>query len=152
MPLQVELVVDTNLPEAMAISRRVVTDRGAREQMDRLKQLEGDAVVRVMLAGDVENVRPTVLVQSLNATMTHDALPFPLRFARGTVFYADTAISAEGVDGSLGPIAFDGLGAQLALKPPYRVTGGHGVRDRRARASASVGKAAARLQAAASKR
>ncbi len=126
MPLHVELVVDTNLPEALAISKRVVTDRGAREQMDRLKQLEGSAVVRVMLAGDVEHMRPSVLVQSLNGTMTHDTLPFPLRIARGTVLYADTAISAEGVDGSLGPIAFDGLGAHLALKSPYRVIGGHG--------------------------
>src|SRR5262249_1699155 len=83
-PLSAELTVEANLPEALAVAKRVLPDRSSQRALAQVKQLEGTAVVHAQLGGNVDNVLPHVEATLLKATARHELIPFPLRVTGGT--------------------------------------------------------------------
>ena len=119
LPMHVDVTVDADLAEGFAIARRVLPDRQTQQQLNQIKQLEGRAVARVTVAGDVNNVVPRVDVTALSASLRHDLVPFPIRIARGALTYATPALSVQGVDGAIGESTFTGVSARLGMNAPY---------------------------------
>ena len=119
LPMHVDVTVDADLAEGLAIARRVLPDRQTQQQFNQIKQLEGRAVARVTVGGDVNNVVPRVDVTALSASVRHDLVPFPIRIARGALTYTTPALSVQGVDGAIGESTFTGVSARLGMNAPY---------------------------------
>jgi AsmA-like protein len=125
-PLRAELTVMADLPEALAVAKRVIPDADAQKALGQVKQLQGSASVHAMLGGDVNNVVPRVEVSAIKASARHDLVPFPIRVAGGAVIYADNAVSVQGLDGAIGESTFTGVGARLSLGTPTVLTSQQG--------------------------
>ncbi|MFN0039374.1 MAG: AsmA-like C-terminal domain-containing protein [Burkholderiales bacterium] len=119
LPMHVDVTVDADLAEGFAIARRVLPDRQTQQQLNQIKRLEGKAVARVTVGGEVNNVVPRVDVTTLSASLRHDLVPFPIRIARGALTYTTPALSVQGVDGAIGESTFTGVSARLGMNAPY---------------------------------
>lgn len=128
-PLQASLVVDAHLGETLALAKRLVTTPDAARALEQLSRLEGRARLTLSVTGDTARVKPRVDVVSIDASVTHEALPFPLRVTRGSATYADDHLSLSALDGTLGPVRFEGAGAELALSPSLLMGAGSGTFD-----------------------
>ena len=126
MPLHGEVTVDLDLAEGWSIARRIVTDRAARTQMARVRGLAGSAVVHVAFGDDAQHVRPQIEVSALTATLSHEAIPFPLRITQGRVAFANDTLALSDIEGAVGGTSFRGLGAVLGLTAPFPVREGRG--------------------------
>ena len=124
--LNAELTVEANLPEALAVAKRVLPDRSAQRALAQVKQLEGTAVVHAAIGGNVNNVLPHVEATSLKASARHELVPFPLRVTGGTVTYTNDAVSVRALDGAVGQSNFSGVDARIGLKVPNEVTAHQG--------------------------
>ena len=125
-PLHAELTVAADLPEALAVAKRVLPDPQSQKALGQVKQLQGSAVVHAMLGGDVNNVVPRIEASAIKASARHDVVPFPIRIAGGTVTYTNQAVSAQGVDGAIGQSTFSGVSARLGLSSPNVLTAQQG--------------------------
>ena len=119
LPMQVDVTVDTDLAEGLAIAKRVLPDRQTQQQLNQVKQLQGSAVVRVTVGGDVSNVVPRVDVTALRASARHVLVPFPISIVRGALTYTTPSLSVQGVGGAIGESTFTGVSARLGMKAPY---------------------------------
>jgi hypothetical protein len=119
LPMHVDVGVNADIAEAFALARRVLPDRRWQERLKQVRQLEGTAAARVIVAGNVRKVTTRVDVSSLRASARHDLVPFPIRIAGGTLSYAGSLLSMRGLEGAIGQSTFAGVSAELGLNPPY---------------------------------
>ncbi|HTS53771.1 MAG TPA: AsmA-like C-terminal region-containing protein, partial [Burkholderiales bacterium] len=125
-PLSAELTVEANLPEALAVAKRILPDRSAQRALAQIKQLEGTAVVHAAIGGNVNNVLPHVEATTLKASARHDLVPFPIRVMGGTITYTNEAVSVRALDGAVGQSNFSGVDARVSLSAPTVLTAQHG--------------------------
>jgi hypothetical protein len=125
-PLHAELTVTADLPEALAVAKRVLPDPQSQKALGQVKQLQGSALVHATLGGDVNNVVPRVEVSAIKASVRHDPVPFPIRVAGGAVTYANQLLSVQGLDGAIGQSTFSGVSARLGLSTPNVLTAQQG--------------------------
>jgi hypothetical protein len=125
-PLRAELTVTADLPEALAVAKRVLPDPQSQKALDQVKHLQGTALVHATLGGDVNNVIPRVEVSAIKASARHDVVPFPIRVAGGAVIYADHVVSVQALEGAIGESTFNGVNARLGLSTPAVLTAQQG--------------------------
>ena len=125
-PLHAELIATVDLPEALAVAKRVLPDPQSQKVLGQVKQLQGSALVHAALGGDVNNVVPRVEASAIKASARHDVVPFPIRIADGAVTYANQALSVRGLDGAIGQSTFGGVSARLGLSTPSVLTAQQG--------------------------
>jgi len=125
-PLRAELTVAADLPEALAVAKRVLPDRSSQRLLGQVKQLEGTAFAHGTLAGDVNNVFPHVEVSAIKASARHDVIPFPIRVTGGAVDYTNDALSVHELEGSIGQSTFNAVNARLGLTGPSRLSAQQG--------------------------
>ena len=126
MPLHLDATASVDLAEGMAVAKRVLPDPQIQRQLNQVKDLAGNASVRVILGGDVDHITTRVEVSSLNASARHDLVPFPIRIARGGLTYSGPTLTFEGLGGAIGESTFNGVSAQLGLSSPYPLTSQQG--------------------------
>ena len=117
-PLHAELTVAADLPEALAVAKRVLPDRHSQRLLAQVKQLQGTAVAHATLTGDVDNVLPRVEVSRIAASARHDAVPFLIRVAGGALSYTSQAVSVQELEGAIGQSTFSAVSARLGLSAP----------------------------------
>ena len=125
-PLHAELTVTADLPEVLAVAKRVLPDPQTQKALAQVKQLQGSALVHATLGGDVNNVVPRVEASSIKASARHDVVPFPIRVTGGAVTYANDTLSMQGLDGAIGQSTFSGVSARLGLSAPNVLTAQQG--------------------------
>jgi hypothetical protein len=118
--VQADADVALDLAEALALARKVVTQKDARRQLGAVEKLEGNALAHVVLSGNLESPRTAIDVSELAFSARHRDVPLPIRLSRAHILYADDAISIGDATGALGRSGFSNLGASLKLAPPYR--------------------------------
>ena len=126
MPLHLDAIASVDLAEGMVVAKRVLPDPQIQRQLNQVKDLAGNASVRVILGGDLDNVTTRVEVSSLTASARHDLVPFPIRIARGGLTYAGPTLTVQGLGGAIGQSTFDAVSAQLGLSSPYPLTSQQG--------------------------
>jgi hypothetical protein len=125
-PLRADLTVAVDLPEALAVAKRVLPDRQSQRLLNQVKQLEGSAVAHAVLGGDVNNVVPHVEVSAIKASARYEIVPFPIRIAGGELTYTNEALSVRALDGAIGQSTFSGVNARLGLSTPNVLTAQQG--------------------------
>ncbi len=126
MPMRGDVTIDLDLGEGWSIARRIVTDRAARAQMARVRDLAGSAIVHAAFGSDVQHLRPQIQVSALKATLSHAAIPFPLDIAQGRIAYAEDSLALSEIGGTVGRTSFSGLGVVIGLAAPFPVRDGRG--------------------------
>jgi hypothetical protein len=126
MPVHAEAALELDLAESLALTKGLLRNRDALQYLDQVKRLDGRARVQVTVGESIDRLRPRVDVSALQASLEHEAIPFPIRIVRSRLTYADDAVAVQGLNGSIGESTFADIGARLTLIAPHVVSQGRG--------------------------
>lgn len=112
-PLHLEADVDADLSQLPGILKRVLKGGVLLSEINRMKDVKGRALGRLVLAETTRVERVEVEARSLKLSCLYDRVPYPIRIEGGGFSYKGSRIRVMGLKGSLGKSAFGNLSAWI---------------------------------------
>jgi hypothetical protein len=119
-PFQLDIEIETDLASVPPVLNRYIKSTSFRNEMKRVKGLQGKAIGRLILGESLASIKTRVEISQLDLSARYDRIPFLLKVSRGRFSYRDTGIKFEDLWGRFGKSGFSKLSAGLTLgKTPY---------------------------------
>jgi hypothetical protein len=115
-PFHLEVDVETDLSLVPPLLNRLGRDRVLREEMARLRQIEGRAVGRLVMGERLNSIGVKVDIQEMNLVARHERIPYPVTIDRGAFSVDAERLRVRKVTGKVGRSSFSDLTAQLGFE------------------------------------
>ncbi len=128
-PLHAEIGVETDLSLLPPLLNRVSNDGAFREEVARIRQIEGRATGKFMLGESLKSIGVKVDVQQLNLVARHDRIPYPVTIDGGAVSFDGERLSVRNLSGRIGNSSFSGLTGGMGFQrdPSLEISSGNSV-------------------------
>ncbi len=120
-PLHVDAQLRVDLAEAHELAKRLVREPQARAQLERIREVQGTAQLRMVLGETLERLEPDLEIASIQLAARHSAVALPIRISSGKLGYRKRELRFDAVDGALGSSTFAGATGRLQLAGPGRI-------------------------------
>ncbi len=111
LPLRLEAEVDADLSQLPGILKRVLRGGLLLSEIDRMREVKGRALGRLVLAETTRVEKVEVEARSLKLSCLYDRVPYPIKIEGGGFSYKGSRIRVVGLKGSLGKSTFNNLSA-----------------------------------------
>src|SRR5690242_9024034 len=108
-PFHLDIMVHTGAPELHAVLLKLVHEPDAREELLKLRHVEGELSGRLVLGETIEALTPVVAISEAKVTADYQPVPFPIVIRRGRLKYDPAMIQLENAQASVGRSSFDDL-------------------------------------------
>ncbi len=113
---QLELMLNADLAQAKQTLNRIVENKTFNEEVDRITQLKGTGIGKLIVGDSLAKISVRVDVTDLNFSADYQRVPFPIKVTNGQVAFSENRISLQGLNGTLGQSKFSGLAFQINFK------------------------------------
>jgi hypothetical protein len=116
-PLQLDIEIEeSDISTLPAELSPFIKSASFRNEMKRIKGLQGKATGRLTLGETLAAIKTRVEVSQLSLSARYDRIPFPVKISEGAFSFGDGAIAVKGLRGRFGKTSFAKLAATLGLK------------------------------------
>ena len=102
-------MVHTGAPELHAVLLKLVHEPAAREELLKLRHVEGELSGRLVLGETIDALTPVVAISEAKVSADYQPVPFPIVIRRGRLKYDPALIQLENAQASVGRSSFDDL-------------------------------------------
>jgi hypothetical protein len=126
-PFHLDAGIQVDLSELPPLIRRLIEDKRFVKEVDRITDLRGTAVGRVILGERIDSIKAQATVTELNLFANIKSVPYPLEISKGHISYDGKKIAVQNLSGKLKGSHIAGLSAALDLEkePNVEVTSGN---------------------------
>jgi hypothetical protein len=127
-PVRLDARVDADLAALQPALRGLLGNLAWAGEMDRIAEMRGHAVGRVVVEGTLKSPKWSVEAADFNLWMDYDRLPGDLEITSGGFAYGEGQIRIKDLAGAVGGSRFSGLAARVDLRgePSLRVLDARG--------------------------
>jgi len=112
-PFHLDIVVQTGAPELQSVLLKLVRDKAFREELLKVRNVEGELSGRLILGETIDAISSVVAISKADISATYEPVPFPIVVRGGRFNYDQKIITLEDAQGSVGRSTFGGLGVTL---------------------------------------
>jgi AsmA-like C-terminal region len=112
-PFHVDTLLHTSAAELHAVLLKLARDQAFRDELLKVRDVEGELSGRLVLGETLEAFSPVVAVSKANLTATYEPVPYPIAIRSGHFIYDQKIIKLESAQGAVGRSTFGGLGVTL---------------------------------------
>jgi len=114
-PFHAEFLANADLGELHPLLRRLVQDGSLREELDRIREVQGDASGQVVLGERLSSVGIRFIASRVRLAAKYDRIPFPVGVDGGQVSYDGESVAVTDLGGQVGKSSFSGVTGRLDL-------------------------------------
>jgi len=114
-PFHAEFHADADVGELLPLLRRLVQGGAFREELDRIREVRGDASGEVVLGEHLSSVGVWFTASKVGLAATYDRIPFPVAVDGGHVSYDGASVAVTDLGGTVGKSSFSGVTGRLDL-------------------------------------
>jgi hypothetical protein len=115
VPFHLEVVADADLPSLPPLLTRFIEEKTFREELDRVHDLMGRAVGKIVLGESTASLNAKVEISEMNLMARYDRIPYPVEIDQGQFSFDGERIGLKDLSGKLGTSSFSGFTAKLGL-------------------------------------
>jgi len=109
-PFHLDISFQASAPEAHAVLLKLVRDDALREQLLKVKNVEGGLSGRLILGERLEAIAPILTLAKADISVHYAPIPFPVAVSGGRFSYDRNVIRVDGAQASMGRSRFGKLG------------------------------------------
>jgi len=114
-PFHAEFQADADVAELPPLLRRLVQGGAFREELDRIREVRGDASGQVVLGERLSSIGVRFTASKVRLAAKYDRIPFPVAVDGGRVSYDGASVAVTDLDGRVGKSSFSGVTGRLDL-------------------------------------
>ena len=114
-PFHLEVVSEIDLSHLPPILNRVIKDTTFLKELERIHDLRGRSVGKLVLGETVQSIGAKVEILEMNLLARYDRAPYPLKIDHGQFSFDGKSIGLKNLSGRMGKSSFSGLTVQLGL-------------------------------------
>jgi AsmA-like C-terminal region/AsmA family len=114
-PFHAEFLADADVGELPPLLRRLVQGGVFREELDRIREVRGNASGQVVLGERLSSVGVRFTASKVRLAAKYDRIPFPVAVDDGSVSYDGASVAVTDLGGRVGKSSFSGVTGQVGL-------------------------------------
>jgi len=114
-PFHAEFLANADVGELPPLLRRLVRGGAFREELDRIRDVRGDASGQVVLGERISSVGVRFTASKVRLAAKYDRIPFPVAVDGGRVSYDGASVGVTDLVGRVGKSSFSGVTGRLDL-------------------------------------
>lgn len=121
-PFHLNIGVKADLSQLAPVLNRVVSDRDFLSELERVKEIEGNALGKLMLGDNLKNLSAGVEVAEVHAKVRYNRIPYPIEINGGRFLLAKHRIAIENFNAQIGHSSFTQLSGAIdwAQNPAFK--------------------------------
>jgi hypothetical protein len=108
-PFHAEFQADADVGELPPLLRRLVQSGAFREELDRIREVRGDASGQVVLGERLSSVGVRFTASKVRLAAKYDRIPFPVAVDGGRISYDGASVGVTDLGGRVGKSSFSGV-------------------------------------------
>lgn len=121
VPFHLDTMVQSDAAELHSLLLRVVKNAGLREELSRIRNLEGNLSGKLVLGERSDSILPDISVFKAAVRGTYDPIPYPISIKEGRFQYRQDKIALDGVSGAVGLSSFSNLTGSVDYNDPRQI-------------------------------
>jgi hypothetical protein len=114
-PFHAEFRAEADVAELPPLLRRLVRDGAFREELDRIREVRGEASGQVVLGERLSSVGVRFTASNVRLAAEYDRIPFPVSVDAGQVSYDGASVAVTDLGGKAGNSSFSGVTGKVVL-------------------------------------
>jgi hypothetical protein len=115
VPFHLDVIADADLSSLLPLLSRLIKEKTFREELDRIRDLRGRAVGKLVLGERTDSLKAKVEISKMNLMAHYEPVPYPVEIDQGQFSFDAENIGLKDLRGKVGSSSFSGFTAKLGL-------------------------------------